>query len=209
MRRTGMSIDAIAQSLEISKSTASLWVRDISLSNEERTLLSNQKKLSRSEVGANRRLQTQNNLQSFHTEAVAIVSDLSNPVRTELLVCAMIYWCEGSKSKNDSEFTFTNSDPFLVATFLSLFRRCFPVDESRFRVLMQLHEYHNESRQLRFWSQTTRIPTQQFLKTYSKPHTGKNKREGYMGCIHIKYYDVNIARQIHAVARAFMEMPAR
>ena len=205
MRGNGMTSDEIAKTLFISKSTASLWIRDVTLSDEGISKLLHKKKTARANISADRKSQTSRLLKEMHAGAVTLISDLSNPLRTEMLICAMIYWCEGSKSKNDSEFTFTNSDPGLVATFLSLFRKCFKVDESRLRVLMQLHEYHNEVKQLQFWSETTRIPKQQFLKTYSKPHTGKNKREGYEGCIHIKYYDVNIARQIHAVARAFLE----
>ncbi len=70
---------------------------------------------------------------------------------------------------------------------------------------MHLHEYHDEEVQLKFWSKMTTIPTHQFTKTYWKPHTGINTREGYPGCIHVSYHDVRVARAIAATARAMMQ----
>jgi hypothetical protein len=59
--------------------------------------------------------------------------------------------------------------------------------------LVHIHEYHNETKQKVFWSKITGINLKQFQKSYIKPHTGKNKRNGYPGCACLKYYDYKIA----------------
>ena len=120
----------------------------------------------------------------------------------------MIYWCEGNKSLRDSVF-FTNSDPRLIANFLHLFRNSFDIDESKFRVCMHLHDYHNEEKQLNFWSDVTFIPKNQFFKSYKKLNTKKRIRDNYQGCIQVRYYDINIARKLQAVAKEFMDKYGR
>jgi hypothetical protein len=98
-----------------------------------------------------------------------------------------------------------NSDPALIASFLYAFRNSFKLDETRFSARIHLHEYHNEKRQIRFWSKVTGIPLCQFRKSYQKPHTKLRKREGYPGCISVRYGDAALARTLDAVYHAFGE----
>ena len=116
----------------------------------------------------------------------------------------MIYLCEGNKSLK-SLTTFTNSDPNLISTFLYLFRNSFDLNEKKFRVLMHLHKYHNEEIQKNFWSKITKIPKDQFNRTYLKPNSGKYKKRDYQGCIKVYYGDVSITRKLQSIAKMFME----
>lgn len=95
---------------------------------------------------------------------------------------------------------FTNSDPKMISTFLQLFRKGFSnIDEKKFRCILQIHSYHNEISEIKFWSNITQIPTNQFTKSYQKTHTGNVVRKGYHGTIGIKYYDCNVVDQIIAI----------
>jgi hypothetical protein len=98
---------------------------------------------------------------------------------------------------------FINSDPNLVHTFLSLLRRSFNIDENKFRVCIHLHDYHNELRQIKFWSKITDIPTGKFLKSFRKSNTGKRVRNNYNGCVSIRYHDVMVSRELLMTAQAF------
>lgn len=91
----------------------------------------------------------------------------------------------------------------MIKIFMFLFRLSFNIDESKFRILMHLHEYHNEEKQKEFWSNLTKIPQSQFTKTYWKPHTKKRKRENYPGCIRVGYYSAHVARQLYAWYNSF------
>ncbi|KKU79357.1 MAG: hypothetical protein UY04_C0011G0023 [Parcubacteria group bacterium GW2011_GWA2_47_7] len=108
------------------------------------------------------------------------------------MLAALIYECEGGKSEKSS-LEFTNSDPDLVRIFLRLLRESVSLDESKFRVVMHLHSYHDEAVEKNFWSKIIQIDKKQFLKTYQKHESG-NAKPGYRGCVQIKYFDVNIKR---------------
>ncbi len=121
------------------------------------------------------------------------------------ILCALIYWCEGGKSTNDS-VAFTNSDPALVKAFLKLLRSGFQLDERKFRICMHLHDYHDERRQKNYWSEATGIPQSQFTKTYQKISSHRYSKKEYAGCIRIRYYDNNVARALLTLAQKFMAM---
>lgn len=112
-----------------------------------------------------------------------------------------MYWCEGGKNEKFG-IHFTNSDPYLVKTFLYFLRRGYKLKENKLKVCIHLHEYHDVKKQLAFWSQTTKIPKGQFVKPYIKPHTGKVVRENYQGCISIRYYSTDLARKILMLGKA-------
>ncbi|HEX2792635.1 MAG TPA: hypothetical protein VHO23_02880, partial [Candidatus Paceibacterota bacterium] len=204
LRQLGESLKTIATKLNVSKSTVSLWVRDIPLSADAADRIarsySNGQRASQTAL----RSRTLARLLVAKNEAEALIDGFQPDARVALIMCSLIYWCEGGKRPNDSDLTFSKSDGALIESYLSLLRQAVPLNERKFRVRMHLHEYHDEEAQLKFWSKMTRIPEQQFTKTYWKPHTGKRYRDGYQGCIHIGYHDVTVSRKIHATARAFL-----
>lgn len=118
------------------------------------------------------------------------------------LTAALLFWCEGSK-RYLNDLRFTNSDPNLICMFLFALRKGFAVDEKRFRILPHLHEYHVEKAQQEFWSNITKIPLDQFTKTYWKPHTAARKRDGYQGCISLRYNDATIAKTLDILYHTF------
>lgn len=205
MRHEGISIKNIALKLGVSQSTVSTWVRGLELSDTAKSTIAESQARGREAARMAKIAQTTRNLSRAQSEAEAMVSTLTTDGNMALVMCALLYWCEGAKSPHDSELAFTNSDPLLIGTFLSLLRRAVSIDESRFRAVLHLHEYHNEEVQLRFWSNVTKIPLGQFTKTYWKPHRGKRIKPDYPGCITVKYRDVQVSRTICATARAALQ----
>jgi hypothetical protein len=49
----------------------------------------------------------------------------------------MLYWAEGSKSRN--KVTFTNSDASMVRHFLRFLRECYEVDDDRMTLSVNVH----------------------------------------------------------------------
>lgn len=204
LRKQGFSLREISLKLGVSKSSASLWMRDVPLSKHAQKILDD--KFTNGQLAAqkSKRAETDRRLIVAKEIGHRTVQSAEMDSDAKRILCAMVYWCEGAKSRNDQSFIFTNSDPTLVRTFLGLFRKGFVLDEKKFRVAMHLHDYHDEKKQLLFWSKVTNIPLPQFLRSYRKPHTGKQIHEGYAGCISVRYHDVEVAREIQAIARAFM-----
>jgi hypothetical protein len=197
-RYFGYSIPEISEKLKISKSTASLWLREapISLSGQKRLL---QKRLSaRKKSIATRKTQKQKLEMEIENNVLKALDKIHFDKEIFRILCAVLYWAEGEKTSL-SLVSFTNSDPQTVSLFLKLLRQSFVVDNRKFRALVHIHEYHNDSQVRKFWSRITGIPLNQFFRSYKKPHTGKRIKKEYRGTISVRYYDYRIALELHSV----------
>lgn len=203
LRKNGYSLKEISQDLNIAKSTASLWLRDIELDAKALERLQTVVKKGQLKAAENKKEKTSLLLQEFKSDAERLLEKIDLNPDMMKICCAIMYWCEGGKYDH-RVVQFTNSDPNLVGAFLHLMRSSFELDESKFRICMHLHDYHTENRQKFFWSKVTAIPKSQFIKSYRKENTGKRIRKDYQGCIMIKYYDANVIRELLAVGQAFL-----
>ena len=197
LRAVGSSIKEIARTLRVSQSTASIWVRTVELSSQAKRRIE-QKRID----GRKRATQILQGKRVARQEASRLLAHqlrgLAKPTTSEkYMLASMIYECEGGKG-GYGVLEFTNSDPVLVKIFLTLLRKTFTLDESKFRVVMHLHSYHNEEIERAFWSKVCAIPKNKFLKTYQKKESGIRKKINYRGCVQIKYFDVNIKRVLLA-----------
>lgn len=202
LRESGYSIKEIARELFIAKSTASLWVGNVVLDRSAKTRLATGVTAGQLAAACKKRKFREEQEQKYFEEAKSWIKFPIGAKQLKLL-CAMTYWCEGAKNSK-SGVRFINSDPDLIRKFLDLFRASFKLDESRFRVCVHLHEYHDTTKQLIFWSRVANIKLAQFIKPYLKPHTGKRIKNGYNGCASIYYNDVTIQRRLLSVAKAYL-----
>jgi hypothetical protein len=204
LRREGYSLGEIARVVGVSKSTVSLWTNGLALSSLARARIESRKTAGQRAAQESKRAATARSLAEAREEAASVISQVPKTKKVASAMLSLMYWCEGTKRRNDSEFTFSNSDPLIIGAFMRLLRTAYPIDERKLRVRMHLHEYHDEAAQRAYWSRITAVPAAQFKSTYRKPHTGKTMRPGYPGCVHIRYHDVRLARAVSAVARAFL-----
>ena len=201
LRKRGFSLKEISEKLGIAKSTASAWLGHIKLGKKAQQRLQKRRTLGQYKAQQIKRNHRKKLLSQYCKKTSKELSLIKLDKTLYKLLSALLFWCEGAKTQAHIEFI--NSDPAMIKTFIELLRSAFDLDESKFRVLMHLHEYHNEQKQKEFWSNITKIHQNQFTKTYWKPHTKKRKRENYPGCIRISYYDAHIARQLHAWYNTF------
>lgn len=203
LRKQGYSLNEISYQLNVAKSMASLWARDIKLSKKAIKRLSTKITQGQHKSAEIKKIKTRELLEIFNNNAFDLVDPNLNK-ETLKICCALLYWCEGAKTC-DTFVHFTNSDIKLIRTFVYLLRQSFNLDERKFRACIHLHSYHNSDRQIRLWSKITKISEKQFTKPYRKANSGKIIRPGYPGCIQIKYYDVNISRELLAIAKIFSQ----
>jgi AcrR family transcriptional regulator len=119
----GMSIRAIAERLDVSKSSVSLWVRDIALTAEQEAALQandpvRNGRLIGTQVYQERCRRRRHEAQE-HGRALARAGD---PVHRG---GCMLYWAEGSKTRNCVQLV--NADADLLETFLDFLRTCYAV----------------------------------------------------------------------------------
>lgn len=204
LRKRGYSINEIYSKLGVSKSSVSLWVKEVSLSQQARSRL--ERNLTRGQLRSREVLRARGDQRRKYARQVGrkIVSEFKATKSLNQVMCAMIYYCEGTKADH-AGVSFTNSNPSLVETFLELLRGSFDLQESKFSVCVHLHSYHDEKKQKRFWSRITGIPQRQFMRSFRKPNTGKRIRKNYPGCVNIRYYDVQLGRILNATAEEYMK----
>ena len=113
---------------------------------------------------------------------------------------AMLYWAEGKKE--GGSVTFANTDPLLIHMYLTMLRRCFPIDEKRLRIRVHLHYYHDRDAAIRYWSRLLRVPRNQFGKLYIKKRSVTKKfRRNFKGICFVIYNNTGLLHEILALGR--------
>jgi len=130
LRATGLPMADIAARLGVSKSSVSLWVRDVVF--EPRPLVTRGRRRAPNALQRRKRAE----IDRLLAEGRVRIGRLSE---REFLVAGVALYA-GEGSKRDGEVRFVNSDPRMVGFFCSWLRRCFAIDESRLRVRLYLHE---------------------------------------------------------------------
>ena len=198
MRAESRTLQDIATTLGVSKSSVSLWVRDVAFEPGPR------------QPSTNRRPHPQHlaklaqiaECNRAGIERVGVLSD-----ETFLVAGAALYAGEGSKG--DGKVSFANTDPSMVAFFCAWLRRYFTVDESRLRVRVYLHEGLDLDRAEGFWSQVTGVPRSQFNRPYravADPTIRLAKHE--RGCVYVDYHCSRTHREAMGLARALLSSSA-
>ena len=203
LRRRGCSLAEISVRYGISKSTASLWTRDVELSDFGRYRVARNRDFHRAQGHVVLHQKKLVRLSQADTAADELFRSTSPDLLNAMTALSMMYWCEGAKT--DTRVAFTNSDPNLLQAFLKLLDEVFKIDRKKIRMTLQLHDYHDESEIILFWSECLRIPLDQFTKPFLKKSDHRYTKEGYKGCARLVYYDAHVARVLLAFAKKLIK----
>jgi len=193
LRAESWTLLDIARELGVSKSSVSLWVRDVDFVPKPRNRGHGSMKPHPLHVA---KLAEIERCQREGLERVGVLSE-----REFLVLGAALYAGEGSK--RGSSLCFANSDPRLIWTFVTWLRRFFEVDESKFRIKLYLHEGLDLEAAIAFWSNLTGIGAELFGKPYravADPTIRKSKH--IMGCPGVVYYSSSTFRRVMGIVEA-------
>jgi transcriptional regulator with XRE-family HTH domain len=212
LREEGLDYDDIAAHVGVSKSSVSLWVRD--MPRPER--LSYEECRKRAAEGTRRYWEQERSLRNARREAIttAAAAEIGALTDREILIAgAIAYWCEGAKHKPHRlqyQIQFINSDPAIIRFFLRFLEAAgVTIGQIRFRVY--IHETANVPAAERFWLGVTGADPAQFHRTTLKrnrPKTiRKNVGDDYHGCLCISVRrSAELYRRVEGWARAIMEV---
>jgi len=182
LRKQGLSYGEIKKQINVSKSTLSLWLKDILLTEKQKKIL-----YTKSVLALNKGPQSQK--QRRKREIAEIIKQAEKEIETPLsfeayrLLGAALYWGEGAKT---SFFAISNSDPYLILFMVRWFERIFSIPASQLKAKLNIYPQQNEKKIKEFWSQLTNIPIENFGKTYTKPKNKEYKKNNlYYGTIRI------------------------
>ena len=196
LRSQGMSLLEIAQQLNVSKSSVSLWVRDLDVKIEQR----------RAGWWTNGNphpatIRKHAQIEELNERGIERLGQLSE--QAFLAAGAALYAGEGAKT--DGGVGFANSDAAMVAFFCRWLRRFFDVDESRLRVRLYLHEGLDLEGATRHWSRVTGIPASQFTTPYrAVPDEGYRAAKHVYGCGTVTYSCSRTHREVMGLVRALL-----
>jgi hypothetical protein len=208
LREQGLAYNQIAAELGVSKSSVSLWVRD--LPRPER--LSYEECCRRVAEGVRRYWAAERHVREAQREATraAAAAEIGALTQRELLIAgAIAYWCEGAKNKpylRQDRVIFMNSDPGLIMFFLR-FLDAAGVGRDRLIYRVQIHESANVAAAEQFWLALTGATPDQFRTTTLKRHNPKTVRKNvgsdYRGCLRVDVRQSSgLYRQIEGWVRA-------
>jgi predicted transcriptional regulator len=210
LREQGLDYNRIAAELGVSKSSVSLWVRD--LPRPQR--LSYEECRKRAAEGVRRYWESERPAREAKREAVraAAAAEIGALTQRELLIAgAIAYWCEGTKSKpyrQGDRVTFMNGDPRLIRFFLR-FLDAAGVDPAQIRYRVYIHEKADIVGAGLYWQEVTDADPAQFHRPTLKRHNPQTVRwnvgDDYHGCLRIDVQQsADLYQRIEGWARAAM-----
>lgn len=195
LRRNGLSYSEIRKQVKVSKSSLSLWLRSVGLTNRQKQRLTEKKWASIRrgwEKWKNQRIKKTN---AVNKEALEQIKKIYKTKEKLWLMGIMLYWAEGAKEKQyklGQGVIFSNSDFKMIKLFIRWLNYCLKIPEDRINFDIYIHDNNmyrlNEVRL--FWSKVTGFPIKKFGKIYFKKHKintlRKNKENNYYGLLRVK-----------------------
>src|SRR3989344_2971593 len=171
LRRQGKSWSYIKNTLVVSKSTLSRWIRDVELTQTQRQNLLEDSKIRRIEnyittVKARRKRIEE---EAYRTE----FKNLGHIKNRDLLIAGLfLYLGEGSKS-NRHLICISNSNPEIIKFAKFWLTKTLLVPENKLRLQLHLYQDMDIEKEVGFWSKFLCIPKNQIIKPYIKKTSSK------------------------------------
>jgi hypothetical protein len=194
LRAQSRTLADIAEILDVSKSSVSVWVRDVPFTPSKRRYGPH----ARYHPWQTRKLRQIKQMNEWGSDQIGRLSE-----KAFLAAGAALYAGEGSKTGHSVRFA--NTDPTMVRFFCAWLRRFFDIDESRLRVRVYLHEGLDLDAAERFWAEATRVPRTQFGKPYrAVADSSIRKTKHEYGCVYVGYSCARTLRAIMGLVRALL-----
>ncbi|MFA5150718.1 MAG: helix-turn-helix domain-containing protein [Candidatus Omnitrophota bacterium] len=201
-KELGLSINKIAKQLNVSKSSVSLWVRGIVITDEQKLKLKHNQK-SKNLLG--------NTYSHDKYQLIRKQYQLLGKIKTQeknLLHVAgcMLYWGEGSKNKNSVYFT--NSDPNMILFFKKFLMDCYnvPIEKMTLTVNCYDNVYNKETIE-KYWLNILNLNQTNLRKTtlnsYSKYSSKKKIGKLPYGTVRLNVNDTKLVQNIYGAIQEY------
>ncbi|MGW1132824.1 terminase gpP N-terminus-related DNA-binding protein [Streptomyces griseoluteus] len=185
LRLQGWTYNEIQAELGCSKSSVSLWVRDLPRPEPK---CSPEEQRARMNAGLAKLRTTQEQARAATKQAAA--DAIGVLTKRELFIAGVaLYWAEGSKDKphrRSEVLQFINSDPNVISLFLR-WLDLLEVPRSRLTLRVSIHESADVGRAENFWAEVVGVDVAAFSRATLKKHNPrtvrKNTGDTYRGCL--------------------------
>ncbi|MFF1641408.1 helix-turn-helix domain-containing protein [Streptomyces sp. NPDC058246] len=188
LRRQGWTYKEIQAELGCSKSSVSLWVRDLP---HPESRCTPEEQRARMNAGLARlRVQQDQVREETKRQAAESIGELSD--RELFMAGVALYWAEGQKSKpyqRRESVIFVNSDPGVIQVYLA-WLDLLDVTRERLRFRVMIHETADVATAEQYWADLVDIDASTLQPTTLKKHNPKTVRknvgDAYRGCLVIR-----------------------
>jgi hypothetical protein len=191
MRRGGTSINNIADSLSVSKSTVSGWCRDISLTKTQINNIARESKHAATRALLKSAEKQRERRKAAMTEALVLGrKDIGSVNKRDIFMVGLgLYWGEGYK-KGSQELGFTNSDPSMIKFYIKWLEVCFGIKKTDLILRVSINSIHSYrvNQVESYWSSLLNIQKTQFTKTSLIRSISKKYKENqnHYGTLRVK-----------------------
>lgn len=164
LRREGLSINAIAKKLKVSKGSVSLWCSEIVLTVEQKKVIKERMieaghkgRLIGAEINKNKKKKI---IQESIVEASRMFNKLTE--REMLIAGTALFWAEGTKK--GSKLTFSNSDPLMILFIYKWYKNILGVKNDEFMPRIFINHIHKPRINIvvKYWSSLLSLSIAQF-----------------------------------------------
>ncbi|MEZ5167329.1 MAG: hypothetical protein R2695_12895 [Acidimicrobiales bacterium] len=198
LRAQAWTLEDIAREVGASKSSVSVWVRDVEF-------VPNPRRAARRR-GPNRLQRAK--AAEIEDCRLAGIERFAHAGEGDFFAAGLGLYA-GDGAKRGAEVHFANSNPDLIRFFCAWLRRFYQVDESRLRVGLYLHADLDLGAANDHWVQVTGIPVHQFNKPYRAvvdPTMRLNRHT--FGCCHVRYSCTRTLRRILGMMEGLVLLPS-
>ena len=198
LREKGLSTKEIEKVLGVSRSSVSIWVRDVLLTDEQIDKLYRNKRtgaLKGSYVASLNKIRKSEELtKKLKEEGEGEVGKISK--REFFLIGVAMYFAEGNKSGRN--VAFSNSDSRAIKFMTDWFLNECGVPENKLRCDLYIHDNLNEKEAKKYWSKLTDIPIEQVRKSYVVKNNKNRLRKvrHIYGVLRVGVSNANLHRKI-------------
>ena len=173
LRALGWSIKEIEQQLGVSRSSVSVWVRDVTLGAAEWRALVEKTRLGPIIAASRKAALAREQRRAYQHEGRQFAHERD----VSYLSGCMLYWAEGAKERNAVRIV--NSDCELLIVFARFLRTHFEVDDDAMRVRCNLFA-DDEAGQVAiegYWLEKLRLPTSALRKSSVNVHSRYSQKK--------------------------------
>lgn len=203
LRASGLSIKDIARSIGCAQSSVSVWVRDVTLTDEQRRTLDGRRTDNRLKGSKANSARARDRRRAYQDEGRA----RTRQGDSLHLAGSMLFWAEGSRQRN--VVYFTNSDAAMARVFVRFLTDALDVDRSEIRISCNLFADHAE-RQLeveQFWLSELGLPDsclrRSTIDRYSKYSEKKRRNRLPHGTVRIAVNSTAVVQHVYGAIQEY------
>ena len=216
LRAEAWTLAEIAQELDVSKGSVSLWVRGVTFDHAARDARAEERRAAgmehRSPWSAPRQRPPnalQRRKQAEIDELLAAGHERIGTMSEREFLVAGVALYAGEGAKTGSGVKLANTDPRIIQLFLAWLRKFFDIEEERLRVHLYLHQGLDLDGASQYWAHITSIPRCQFIKPYrAEPDPSIRKSKHVKGCATVSYSSARTLRAIMGLYHALLSSEA-